>query len=91
MKTLGTGATSKVIQCLEAHDDGSTTNYAMKIVDKRRVTSDNFSLAEFQALKEMCHPNIIRLHEIIDDPKEPNVYLVMDQLTGGTLQSKLKN
>jgi serine/threonine protein kinase len=63
----------------------------MKIVDKKKVASENFSLAEYQALAKMSHPNIIRLHEIIDDPKEPYVYLVMDQLKGGTLQSRLKN
>ena len=57
----------------------------MKIVDKKKVASENFSLAEYQALAKMSHPNIIRLHEIIDDPKEPYVYLVMDQLKGGTL------
>lgn len=91
LKTLGFGATSKVVQCLEALDDGSTKQYAMKVVDKSKMGSKDFSLAEYQALKQINHPHIIRLHEIIDDSKEPKVYLVMDQLPGGTLLTKFKS
>ena len=33
----------------------------------------------------MQHMNIIKLHEIIDDPASKQVYLLMDYLQGGTL------
>lgn len=36
-------------------------------------------------LLQMNHLNIIKLHEIIDDPKSKKVYLVMDYCEGGTL------
>ena len=38
----------------------------------------------------MVHTNIVKLHEIIDDPKSDNLYLVMDYLSGGTLADKLE-
>ena len=41
-------------------------------------------------LKQLVHTNIVKLHEIIDDPKDENLYLVMDYLSGGTLADKLK-
>lgn len=47
-------------------------------------------MAELDALKRLLHPNIIRLYEIIDDPAMPNLYLVMDIVTGGTIEDKIK-
>lgn len=47
-------------------------------------------MQELHALKKLQHPNIIQLHEIIDDPKEDRVYLVMDVLDGGTIEDKVK-
>jgi serine/threonine protein kinase len=41
-------------------------------------------------LKDIEHPNIIKIHEIIDDEKDSKVYLVMDCLTGGTLEEALE-
>ena len=40
-------------------------------------------------MKKLNHPNIIRLHEIIDDPKEQNIYMIMDLIPGGTIDSHL--
>ena len=46
-------------------------------------------MSELKALKKCDHPNIIELTEIIDDPAEPNVYLVMELLNGGSLRDRL--
>ena len=43
-----------------------------------------------EALKSLDHKNIVKLHEIIDDPMKNKVYLVMDYLSGGTLAEKLR-
>jgi len=43
-------------------------------------------IAELEALKNIYHPNIIQLHEIIDDPSVDSLYLVMDLIQGGTLE-----
>lgn len=42
-------------------------------------------MAEFEVLKKIDHPNIVQLHEVIDDPAQDKLYLVMDLLTGGSL------
>ena len=44
-----------------------------------------------EVLKDLVHKNIVKLHEIIDDPLKNKLYLVMDYLSGGTLAEKLKD
>ena len=39
--------------------------------------------------KTLDHKNIVKLHEIIDDPMKNKIYMVMDYLPGGTLSDKL--
>lgn len=72
--------------------------YALKEV--KRTMCRNFygsssgmtksSKTEMEILKQLNHVNIVRLIEIIDDPKSENLYLVMDYLPGGSLAEKLK-
>jgi serine/threonine protein kinase len=62
--------------------------YAMKIIKRAKLSSE---MAELEALKRLLHENIIRLYEIIDDPAMPNLYLVMDIITGGTIEDKIKD
>lgn len=50
----------------------------------------NELLAELQVMKRLYHPYIVRLYEVINDPLLKKVYLVMDLLTGGSLQKKLE-
>ena len=40
---------------------------------------------ELRVLSRLEHPNIIYLHEIIDDQKKDHIYLVTQWLTNGTL------
>ena len=47
-------------------------------------------MAEFNALKTLHHPNIVQLYEIIDDPNESEIMLVMDLIEGGTVEEKLE-
>ena len=53
-------------------------------------STSNSGSQELEILKQLVHTNIVKLHEIIDDPKSENLYLVMDYLPGGTLAEKLK-
>jgi serine/threonine protein kinase len=36
-------------------------------------------------MKDLRHPNIIRIYGVIDDPNSENIYLIMELMTGGTL------
>ena len=40
-------------------------------------------MREIDILKEFTHPNIIRLHEVIDDDKEDKLYLIIDYAERG--------
>ena len=44
---------------------------------------------EMKCLVEMVHRNVIALYEIMDDPDNQNVYLVMELCEGGTLADLL--
>lgn len=35
--------------------------------------------------------NVVKLHEIIDDPQHSKIYLVTDYLAGGTIAEKLQS
>ena len=39
---------------------------------------------------KLCHMNIVKLHEVIDDPYNSKIFLIMDYLSGGTLAEKLQ-
>ena len=43
-------------------------------------------LKEIKVLKRLEHPNIISLHEVIDDPKKDKIYLVTDWYINGSLE-----
>ena len=72
----------------------------MKIIKrskvKKRVVNDATSGIgaavdhEMSILTKIDHINIIKLHEIIDDPNTDKVYLIMDYLAGGSLADKLE-
>lgn len=73
-----------------ADKDENDSYFAMKIV-KRSKLMQNTVVAELEALKRLMHPNIIQLHEVIDDPSIDSLHLVIDLIEGGTLETKIKN
>jgi serine/threonine protein kinase len=91
LKTLGKGASSTVVQCLlpsATGNDNDDAYFAMKIIKRSFFKQSHSTLiSEFEALKKLSHPNIIKLHEIINDPKEQNIYMIMDLIPGGTIDS----
>ena len=40
---------------------------------------------EMEIMKQIDHPNLVRLHEIIDDPQNKKIYLVMDYMDKGAI------
>jgi len=41
-------------------------------------------------MKALNHPNIIKLFEIIDDPKETKLYLITELVKEGTLATRIR-
>lgn len=59
---------------------------AMKILDKEKIKcADDFKriVREIQVLKMLDCPNVVRLLEVIDTPR--NIYLVQEYVSGGEL------
>ena len=85
MEVLGVGSTSTVHRCLNKNDN---MFYACKIIDKDQM-EDRFAgmMAQFQteieALKQLQHPNIIRLYDVY--LTEDKIYIVMELMEGGEL------
>lgn len=44
---------------------------------------------EVAIMKKLNHRNVTRLHEVIDDPKEKRIYLIMDLANGGPIAADL--
>lgn len=95
MDEIGKGSYGVVRLC---YSDFDQTNYAMKIISKKRVMrkaglrrpSDkgkNTGLENLQReiaiLKKVDHPNVVSLNEVLDDPTEDNLYLVFELMDGG--------
>ncbi len=93
---LGKGHSGVVKLCF---DTQLHRKVAMKIMNKARLKKlclgkdkNAYKLVENEIaiMKKMCHPNIVLLYEIIDDPKSNKLYLVMQFVGGGTLMKRIK-
>jgi [calcium/calmodulin-dependent protein kinase] kinase len=90
-KTLGKGSFAIVKLC---RDSITNEKYAIKQMNKKVLQTKKCGpgrnaydcvIEELKVLKTLDHPHIIWLHEIIDDPKRENIYLVTKWLQRGSL------
>jgi serine/threonine protein kinase len=91
-RPLGEGCFAKVY--LYQHIK-TKKKYAVKKLVKKKLkslqigssnfTASDFSKEELKTLKKLHHPNIIWLHEVIDD-SDGNIYLVTDYYPNGSLE-----
>lgn len=57
----------------------------------KRKKAYEYVLEELKVLKTLEHPNVIYLHEIIDDPNKDSIYLVTEYLSKGSLGEKVRS
>ena len=97
LDTLGTGSYGVVRLCKDRITDHL---YAMKIISrdllkkKKNGHSAETFLADIQReiaiMKKLNHPNVLRLFEVLDDPKVNKLYLVLEYMKKGDLLNVLK-
>jgi [calcium/calmodulin-dependent protein kinase] kinase len=97
LKNLGKGGMGSV-EHVKNKEDGK--EYALKVMKKshlkkKRVCKGEFAydlaLQEIDIMKTLEHPNIIKLHEIINDESADDINLIMDLHLNGTLKGAAKN
>ena len=83
---MGSGAFSVV---KEGTKKGTEESYAIKIVTKAKLTDEDEAalMDEIDVLKEMKHPNIIRLFDTFDE--KDYYYLVTEKMLGGELFDRI--
>jgi serine/threonine protein kinase len=82
-----TGQTSQVWEVVEV---SSGRHFAMKLLlpeKAREAQHRRFLLHEAEVGKKLAHPNIIRIVEVIRDPKNP--YFVMEFFPSGSLKVRM--
>lgn len=91
LKKLGTGSFGETHLCkrrLAGGEDSRAEERAVKVVRKARVRIPVEDIErEIMVMKQVDHPNIVRLFEWYEDKKR--IYLVMDFIRGGTLRDSV--
>ena len=53
------------------------------------ITAADMIVEEMRVLKQLQHPNLLWLHEVIDDSTHGYIYLITDYYTNGSLGDEL--
>ena len=86
--SLGTGTFSKVR--VGTHTE-TGKQFAIKIMDKELVKEEQAEeqiRREISLFKDLSHPFVVKMHEVIQT--ETHMYIVLDLVSGGDLQTKLQ-
>ncbi|KAL0487342.1 calmodulin dependent protein kinase kinase [Acrasis kona] len=91
MRTIGKGSYGKVKLCI----DNNNRPYAVKVLNKsalKRVkkgdeTAYSDVLREIAINKKLNHENCVRLFEVIDDPSNDKLYLVLEYVSNGSIKT----
>jgi len=93
LKELGRGSYGKVKLCVNTEDNEfyATKVFRKKQLSKRRVGmvkggALRDALNEIELMKTLRHHNIIMLFEVIDDPGEDKLFMIIEYAEGGSVQ-----
>ena len=86
MKELGKGSYAEVFLC---KDETTGEEYAMKIM-QRPSKSLQDEIEEIAIMKKLKHPNIIGLHEVLDDPNQRKIYIIQEFAANGALMDDVE-
>ncbi|CAD8115080.1 unnamed protein product [Paramecium sonneborni] len=92
IESLGQGAFGKVKKAQNFKGD----IFAIKIANKKKLKKKLLSKSnaytmlerEIAIMKKISHVNVVQLFEVIDDPKQDKLYLVMEFMGKGSILSK---
>uniref|UniRef100_A0AC34GAC7 Protein kinase domain-containing protein n=1 Tax=Panagrolaimus sp. ES5 TaxID=591445 RepID=A0AC34GAC7_9BILA len=90
IKKLGEGGFGKVYL---AKERSTGKEYAIKIIDKKKMHKPEFAGRELQNMKSLEHKNIIKLYNAVEtwgDEIGDSLYLVMEYAAGGDLYNYIK-
>ncbi|KAG7378764.1 hypothetical protein PHYPSEUDO_009518 [Phytophthora pseudosyringae] len=92
LETLGTGGYAEVKLCKEKQ---SGKLFAMKFISRDVMKKDKLGKQsklddikrEIAIMKKLNHPNVLRLYEVMDDPKMNKLFLVLEFMKHGDMLS----
>ncbi|KAL3670295.1 hypothetical protein V7S43_004608 [Phytophthora oleae] len=92
LETLGTGGYAEVKLCKEKE---SGKLFAMKFINRDVMKKDKLGKQsklddikrEIAIMKKLNHPNVLRLYEVMDDPKMNKLFLVLEYMKHGDMLS----
>lgn len=95
LETLGAGSYAEVKLCKEKL---SGKLFAMKFISRDIMKKDKLGKQsklddikrEIAIMKKLHHPNVLRLYEVMDDPKMNKLFLVLEYMKNGDLLSHQK-
>lgn len=97
VRRIGQGSFSEVFMCADVNTKGKDV-YAMKVMNKQRLRRKTISIAlsafdnvkqEMAIMKKLDHPYICKLYEIIDDPAQNKLYLIIEYCKQGSVEKKI--
>ncbi|KAL7690448.1 putative protein kinase domain, PPM-type phosphatase domain, protein kinase-like domain superfamily [Plasmopara halstedii] len=92
LESLGVGGYAEVKLCKEKQ---SGKLYAMKFINRDVMKKDKLGKQsklddikrEIAIMKKLNHPNVLRLYEVMDDPKMNKLFLVLEYMQHGDMLS----
>jgi calcium/calmodulin-dependent protein kinase kinase 2 len=92
LNKIGEGKYGKVFKVEVQKASRDNEVLAMKVITKKKLMANRTSreesqlcINELKTLRTLHHPNIVAIKEVINDPKDKNLYLIMQHMSGKNL------